>query len=527
MKKIVKRFMFAFVGLSAVVALASCGHSHKYSWESDNTKHRQVCEECDEKTEYEAHVWGDWVVKKEPTLDEKGSREHTCTECGKTVAEDTDEKKPALGALTADWNAVYVQAPADWEEVYIHYFNNDDATAIDEKYTSVWPGYLMTLVDETKHLYGYQVPKGVSGLVIHNNAGVQTVDVVTSTERNLYVLGEADGDGKITFTYKAYTPTANDPELGKPEEVTIERVTIYAQLPASWNKHMIHYWGVAATTWPGEELTLVDAEQNLYKIDGLASTSGFIFNDGNPDGESPDCMKTGNLSIPEGVNAFIVSEDDPKAVSYAKYENGVMTPVELGLPEAWLVGSLTNWDFTDEANKLVADPVAKKSTLTVFIPEGAEFKVCDTTWGNEAAFSYEGQTAFAPVETGTNIKCVTSGIYVLTVDFSDTTPVLTIVPYNVYCVGEHTNWGDGFVDANKLTISEDGLSATITVTLEANDEFQICDATWGHKVTLVENENFSGGTGGANVKCLTAGTYVLTVSDLLTNPTLTITTPAA
>lgn len=106
MKKIVKRFMFAFVGLSAVVALASCGHSHKYSWESDNTKHRQVCEECDEKTEYEAHVWGDWVVKKEPTLDEKGSREHTCTECGKTVAEDTDEKKPALGALTADWNAV-------------------------------------------------------------------------------------------------------------------------------------------------------------------------------------------------------------------------------------------------------------------------------------------------------------------------------------------------------------------------------------------------------------------------------------
>ena len=34
------------------------------------------------------HEWGDWVVKKEATCEEAGSREHTCSKCGKTESEE-------------------------------------------------------------------------------------------------------------------------------------------------------------------------------------------------------------------------------------------------------------------------------------------------------------------------------------------------------------------------------------------------------------------------------------------------------
>ncbi|MCM1130343.1 MAG: starch-binding protein [Roseburia sp.] len=521
MKKILKTLAFVLVSVLALTAFASCEqeHKHTYKYESDNTKHRQVCEECDEKTEYEAHEWGEWTVTKEATLDSKGSRKHTCTVCGKEVAEDIEEKKPALGALTSDWNAVYVQAPTDWEEVYIHYFNNDDKTAIDENYTCVWPGKQMTLVDETSHLYGYQVPKGVSGLVINNGAGTQTVDIATSTERNLYVISEnVDGENHHLFTYKSHTPAANEPELAKPEVVVIEKVTIYAQLPATWDAHMIYYWGTSSSAaWPGDALTLVDEEKSIYKCENITSTAALIFNNGKND-KDPANIQTANLSIPEGVDAYIVSEDG-KSVQFGKYENGEIKVIDLGLPELWIVGSFTNWGFADESNKLATDELAKKATITVKLSANDEFKVCDSSWGNEIALTaVEGFSG----GNGANIKCETTGVYIITVDFSGDTPAMSIAPLALYCVGSHNGWGDGFVAASKLTLAPDGATASITVALAANTEFKVCDSSWGHEAALTAVDGFSGGNG-ANIKCEVAGTYLITVSNLTGTPTITIT----
>lgn len=522
MKKILKTLAFVLVGVLALTAFVACEkkHEHNYKYESDNTKHRQVCEECDDKTEWEAHVWGDWTVTKEATEDAKGSRKHSCTVCSKEVSEAIPEKAPATG-VAKELTAVYAQVPADWETVNVYYWNNltGEENTLGDEYKVVWPGVEMTLVDEATHLYGFKVPAGVN-MVIFNNGDAQTVDIPFALAKNLYVLDtEAADQKKIEISYRSYSPKDTDPALGEPVATKIEKMTIYAQLPASWETPKIHYWGVQETKWPGVDLTVVDAEKHLYKYENIVTSSGIIFNNGK-DGD--ECVQTANLSIAEGVDTFVVAEDGK--VSFGKYNDGVITPVDLGLPELWLVGSLTNWGFADEKYKLATDELAKKATITAKLTADVEFKVCDSSWGNEVSFSLEGVTDFAAVENSSNIKVVITGVYIITVDFSGDAPTMTISPLTLYCVGGHNGWGDGFVDANKLVL--DGETASITVTLTAGTEFKVCDSSWGHEAALNAVDGFSGGNG-SNIKCEVAGTYVITVSDLAGTPTITITTPAA
>lgn len=69
---------------------------HKWSeeWDSDEEHHWHNCvkENCDADQEakagYGAHNYGDWVVVKQATENEKGIRERICTECGHTIRED-------------------------------------------------------------------------------------------------------------------------------------------------------------------------------------------------------------------------------------------------------------------------------------------------------------------------------------------------------------------------------------------------------------------------------------------------------
>lgn len=69
-------------------------HTHVYEeeWKSDETTHWKECE-CGEKTEESEHTYGDWIITKEATEAEEGSKERSCEVCGNKVME-TIEKLP-------------------------------------------------------------------------------------------------------------------------------------------------------------------------------------------------------------------------------------------------------------------------------------------------------------------------------------------------------------------------------------------------------------------------------------------------
>ena len=86
-------------------------HVHSFSdeWSSDENYHWHECvasgcssgpfNSTPEKIDENRHVSGDWVVTKEPTATEKGSRIKTCTVCGRVVA---SEEMDVLQAVNDD-----------------------------------------------------------------------------------------------------------------------------------------------------------------------------------------------------------------------------------------------------------------------------------------------------------------------------------------------------------------------------------------------------------------------------------------
>lgn len=84
-------------------------HQYGDQWKNDEEDHWQECQ-CGEKANLAAHEFGQWVVTKEATASEQGSREKACQVCGYTVTETI----PATGSddvpKTSDENNIILWA---------------------------------------------------------------------------------------------------------------------------------------------------------------------------------------------------------------------------------------------------------------------------------------------------------------------------------------------------------------------------------------------------------------------------------
>ena len=109
MKKSFLIILFMFLSLSFVI-FTGCKdpeppHEHTYSdsWTKDATHHWHASTCGHEVTEGKAaHSFGDWEITKEPTEEETGSREKSCTVCGYKVTE-AIEKLEHKHTYSADW----------------------------------------------------------------------------------------------------------------------------------------------------------------------------------------------------------------------------------------------------------------------------------------------------------------------------------------------------------------------------------------------------------------------------------------
>lgn len=422
MKNVIKTIMLVLTTLCTVLALASCSeeeHQHSYTYESDATKHRQVCTECGEETRWDAHEWGEWEVTKEATLDEKGSKEHTCTVCGYKGTDEIPMLTPTFGATT-DFTAFYAYVPADFETVNIYYWS--EADNLEESYIVAWPGVEMTLVNESEHLYGYTLPAGVDRVII-NDGSSQTVDVQYSPERNALRFDVLNSDNKYEVTYTSYQAKTDDPELAIPEPSDpVENITLYVVDQNAWEVVNVHYWGSkdGGSTWPGlvatklADVTVDGSSAAVYSVEIPEDATTIIVNNGTE--------QTENIALIAEANCVVVSGTTSV---YAKYENGTVTVVEvdLGLPEFYVVGTISGWEFVEE-NKLVIDEETMTATIKYTFAEGDQFKIATEGWSSEVS-SDELGAAFSVTDDG-NIKVLTAGKYQIVVSNLDSTPSLTI-----------------------------------------------------------------------------------------------------
>ena len=198
----------------------------------------------------------------------------------------------------------------------------------------------------------------------------------------------------------------------------------------------------------------------------------------------------------------------------------------------FLKGTMNNW--SDNAEYVLVYDENGNASITVELKEGDNFKVADSSWANEFGFSaVQGNPNFTEGTDNGNIQVAVAGTYTITVTAmgglsitADGEPSEPVVPVQIewYLKGTMNGWSD---NAEYLfTYDENGV-ATLTVALNAGDNFKIANSNWTSEFgysAVQGNANFAEGTNdegvkNGNIAVAVAGTYTFTI----TNGTLTIT----
>lgn len=402
MKKILLPLFVLALSL-VLVSCSYCEHEASKQWEADNEVHYHVCTKCGEHVDEAEHAWPEeWTVSVPASVGAAGSEYRQCSVCKKTETREIPAIVIPTGVTTED-TTIYVKVPVDWESVNCYYWNSE-AGVLESSKAVGWPGFAMACVDVEENVWGCVIPEGVNN-IIFNNGSVQTADLLYGTENNAYEITTTNADNKYLADYINYVQTSEVEVPKYPISEAETFTTIYVQFPAAWEEKNIHFWGAGVgTEWPGDALTLVDAEKNVYSYELSSKATGVIFN--NNAG-----TQTSNILPKEGVNGYVVAEDG--TFKECEYKDGTFTEVSIHVETVLFVkGSMNAWS-DNEAYKLVVDGTTASITITLTV--GDEFKVATSAWDIQFAF---GNVVVDEAQFGDstgNIKCLVEGTYLITV----------------------------------------------------------------------------------------------------------------
>ena len=450
MKKTIKFLLVISMFFLGLVALASCqlgggqqgggeqpaGCEHVAGQvDADKEYHWYYCDNCGEEMNKEAHSYGEWSVRSEPSVGVEGSKVRTCSVCRYYQLESIPALEVTTGETTED-TVIFAKIPTSWEVAYCYFWGNETEgpNNLGAGLKPSWPGYEMTLVDELEYVWAFVIPAGVYNVIFSNNGSPQTVDLLYVVDYNLYIVSEeANAEGKYTSNcdnYEYFGDVADINKYVQKEVQPVTSTTIYVQLPSDWEGHNVHYWGDRATTWPGNAMDVVDATNNIYSFVLYSDITGFLFDEG--DGK----RQTSDIKPADNVNGYKVTSDG--TVTSCAYENGVFTPVtpevkpqETTAPVYYVRGSISDWGAL-ETYKFAYDAETDTATITITLAVGDQFKIAEAEWNDATTINALGAqydaAHFDDVDGGNhNLQAKVDGTFVITItNMSTTTRVCTI-----------------------------------------------------------------------------------------------------
>lgn len=305
---------------------------------------------------------------------------------------------------------------------------------------------------------------------------------------------------------------------------------VYAKVPADWETVNCYYFGEDknplenTVSWPGAAMTLVNAEENIWGYVVPAGTGYVIFNNGNV--QTADLLFALELNLytlKEGSDGKFVAdygtytpaEDQPELNKYPTeiaeeetYSIYVQLPATWTAPNAYWWGGKGSsaWPgnamINVEGNVWTID-LSKEATGLIFNNDGVQTGNIESLQGLHAGNAYivnEDNTVVA--------ANYADGVF---------TPVeLEVeIPTDCYIKGGMNGWAA--VEEGKFTYDAATDSATLTIAIEADVEFKVTvGPDWSIEfnagTAIFNAEQFANSNG--NIKCIAAGTYVLTITDV-------------
>ena len=302
--------------------------------------------------------------------------------------------------------------------------------------------------------------------------------------------------------------------------------TIYCKMAQGWWKADgaavgAYYWGTGtAPNWPGVRMTPVAGETDLWSIDiDTDKYQNIIFTRVNGSGTESDWgAKTADLTVPtDDKNLYTITSTSPV----------------WGSP-----GVAGNWSvYAPDAPKTYKDitiTIVANATPKIHYWEGGD-KVVGTEWdakpemvatGEENTYSY----TIKEVDEATGVKYLIVVGDVQSADqqaFEDVNKNFKELLPQVSVMGVKS-W-----DGDKMTVADDYLSASVTLTLEAAKDYELkltVNGEWfgSNAITITKDNNSASfaenGDGNGKLTTDLAGDYVFTYT--YATKTLVVTYPA-
>lgn len=193
------------------------------------------------------------------------------------VEDDTDYSPEAMITV------YYDNSLSKWTKVYIHYWGGNSETG--------WPGIQMK--SGGNNIFVAEVPLGSNAVFNNGGNGLQSVNVNDLEDGHIYKCTTTSNNSPCTDEGIFEGEVEIDPDI-----YTIYYDNTYTQ----WPEVYCHYWGSSGTTWPGEEMTVVTGENNLYSI-SLPKGSSVVFNNNNKGKQSEDVTGIKHMHIYQIENA--------------------------------------------------------------------------------------------------------------------------------------------------------------------------------------------------------------------------------
>ena len=317
---------------------------------------------------------------------------------------------------------------------------------------------------------------------------------------------------------------------------------VYAKVPADWETVNCYYFGedknalANTVSWPGAAMTCVNAEENIWGYIVPAGTGYVIFNNGT--------TQTADLLFATKLNYYVLKDgsDGKYIADYQTYTPAADQPelnkypseiaeeekytIYIQLPEAWTAPNAYWWGGKGSdgwpGNTLIN---VNGNVWTIDLSEAATgliFNNDGTQTGNIEALQglHAGNAYIVNEDLTVVVANYENGVF---------TPVQVEVeiPTDCYVKGGMNSWSD--VDEYKFAYDAATDTATITIEIALDVEFKVTVGTgwaieFGAGNATFPAEAFA--DNGGNIKCIAAGKYTLTITDV-TKDTRALTIVAA
>ena len=295
---------------------------------------------------------------------------------------------PSASAAPDGMVIVYIHVPADWENPHVWAWDDGGNSVF-----STWPGGEADADPNNPGWYYHYLPNWANNVIISANDGEIQTDALQTEGQNVWITIESPEEVELSFDQLT---------VGEAPEY-VERITVYARVPADWEAPHVWAWLDPDGTnifdaWPGGEMR-DGGEWYRIRIPSWANSIIINANDGT--------VQTDDLQgFEQSRDIWVLVADDLTAEIYHENPDHIVPniTVRVHVPTDWENPHLWAWSHPDGTNAFSSWPGEPLSLV------GDWYEIEAPGWVNSLIVNANGGTIqtgdMSEVETGRDIWIV-------------------------------------------------------------------------------------------------------------------------